>query len=180
MNNIKYNILRFLNRLPLLGGREDLVIRQMRKEGVKIGLETHIFSNIASSEPYLVSIGNNCTISTDVSFLTHDASVGLFLGRDKISDICGEITIGNNCFIGNRSILLYGISIPDNTIVAAGSVVTKNIVESGCIVGGNPAKIIGRVDDFINKSKEYGLSLHGLSRKERREKILNSNKLIHK
>lgn len=179
MNNIKYNILRFLNRLPLLGDR-DLVIRQMRKEGVKIGFETHIFSNIASSEPYLISIGDNCTISTDVSFLTHDASVGLFWGRDKVSDICGEISIGNNCFIGNRSILLYGVSIPDNTIVAAGSVVTKSIGESGCIVGGNPAKVIGRVDNFINKSKEYGLSLHGLSRMERRKKILISNNLIRR
>lgn len=180
MNNIKYNILRFLNRLPLLRDGENLVIRQMRKEGVKIGFETHIFSNIASSEPYLVSIGDNCTISTDVSFLTHDACVGLFLGRDNVSDICGKISIGNNCFIGSHSILLYGVSIPDNTIVAAGSVVTKSIGESGYIVGGNPAKIIGRVDAFIKKSKEYGLSLHGISEKERRDKILSLKKMIHR
>ena len=48
--------------------------------------------------------------------------------------------IGNNCFIGNRVILLYGVTIPNNTIVAAGSVVTNSIKEPGYLLGGNPAK----------------------------------------
>ena len=153
-------------------------MNQFRKEGIEIGDDTHIFSNIISSEPYLIKIGRNCTISTEVCFLTHDASIGLFLKREVKSDLCGRIEIGNNCFIGNRAILLYGITIPDNTIVAAGSVVTKSIEESGCIVGGNPAKVIGKVATFIEKNEEFFLSLHGRNFEERRKTIMLSNKFV--
>ena len=73
---------------------------------------------------------------------------------------------------------MYGVTIPNNTIVAAGSVVTKSINEPGCIVGGNPARVIGKVEDFLNKNQEYFLSLHGLSAEERKQAILNSNKLV--
>lgn len=102
------------------------------------------------------------------------------MGREVMSDICGKITIGDNCFIGNRAIILYGVTIPDNTIVAAGSVVTKSISESGCIVAGNPAKVIGKVEDFLAKNKDKMLSLHGLSEDQRKSIILDSGKLIEK
>ena len=103
-----------------------------------------------------------------------------FLGRENKSDICGRISIGNNCFIGNNSILLYGISLPDRTLVASGSVVTKSVSESGCILGGNPARVIGRVDDFLDKNKDLFLSLQGKSSKEKKEIILQSNKLARR
>jgi acetyltransferase-like isoleucine patch superfamily enzyme len=49
--------------------------------------------------------------------------------------------IGQNCFIGARSIILPGVEIGDNCVVGTGSVVTKN-VPANCIVAGNPARII--------------------------------------
>lgn len=70
----------------------------------------------------------------------------------------GKIRIGNNCFIGERAILMYGISIPNNTIVAAGSVVTKSISEERVILGGNPAKVISTWDKFYDKNKNKGIS----------------------
>lgn len=161
----------------LIGGNNRLVDK-FRKDGMVIGEGTHIFSNIITAEPYLISIGKNCTISTEVCFLTHDASIGVFLDRQVHSDICGKILIGNNCFIGNRAIILYGVSLPDNTIVAAGSVVTRSVAESGCIIAGNPAKVVGRVVDFLSKNQSNFLSLHGLSPNERKELITKSNKLI--
>jgi acetyltransferase-like isoleucine patch superfamily enzyme len=179
MNNLKYNLLLCISKIPFIGGGNSLIIKHLKREGCVIGENTHIFSNIASSEPYLVSIGSNCTISTDVIFLTHDASIGIYVGRDKYSDICGRITIGNNCFIGNRAIVLYGVSLPNNTIVAAGSVVTKSIDKPGCIIAGNPAKVIGYVDSFLSKSQEKFFKLHGLNEQERKSTILNSiNKLV--
>ena len=177
MNTIKYLALQLLGKLPFVNSQQ-LLINSLRREGCKIGRDTHISSNISAEEPYLVEIGDNCTISTDVSFITHDASVGLYFGRKILSDVCGKITIGNNCFIGNRVILLYGVTISDNTIVAAGSVVTKSIKTSGYIVGGNPAKVIGKVSDFIDKSKKYALCLHGLNSMVRRRVIEESNKII--
>lgn len=51
------------------------------------------------------------------------------------------VSIGNNVWIGERAIILKGVSIGDNSVVAAGSVVTKDVPKN-TIVGGNPAKII--------------------------------------
>ena len=177
MNSYKYAFIKLASKIPLIGGGNSLIIKYLRKEGCQIGENTHIFSNISAGEPYLVRIGNNCTISTDVIFLTHDASIGILFNREKYSDMCGKITIGNNCFIGNKSIILYGVTIPDNTIVAAGSVVTKSISEPGKIVGGNPARVIGNVEDFIRKNEPYFLDLHGLSNEAKKQILLNTDKL---
>ena len=54
--------------------------------------------------------------------------------------------------------MLYGVSIPNNTIVAAGSVVTKSISEERVILGGNPAKVISTWDKFYDKNKNKGIS----------------------
>lgn len=178
MNNYLY--LKFIFFSKLFRRGNGYIVQKMREEGARIGVNTHIFSNIALSEPYLISIGDNCTISTNVSFITHDASAGVIMGREHYSDLCGKIVIGNNCFIGNSSIILYGITIADNTIIAAGSVVTKSVMEPGCIIGGNPAKIIGKVDKFKDKYKYNFLALHGKNAAERKELILASGKLVNK
>lgn len=171
MNNYQYIKYLFLSKMFRKGN--SYLVQKMREGGVKIGVNTHIFSNIALSEPYLISIGDNCTISTNVSFITHDASVGVIMGRENFSDICGKIVIGNNCFIGNNSIILYGVTIADNTIIAAGSVVTKSVIQPGCIIGGNPAKIIGTIENFKDRYKHNFLSLHGKSDSEKKVIILS-------
>lgn len=79
-------------------------------------------------EPYLINIGNNVTVSTNVTFVTHDNSIKL-LYPEK-SDVFGKIVIGNNCFVGENVTILYGVTLADNIIVAAGSVVTKSFSKS--------------------------------------------------
>lgn len=164
-----------------------LIINYYRKLGMSIGENSHIFSRLVSSEPFLISIGNNVTISVGVSLLTHDASIGPIAGRNVFSDIVGPISIGNNCFIGANTIILPGVSIPDNSIVAAGSVVTKTITSpsdvanEGIIIGGNPATYICQTTDFINKRQSNFLKLHGLSISNRKDIILqNKNKWVIK
>lgn len=49
---------------------------------------------------------------------------------------------------------MYGVKIGPNAIVAAGSVVTKDVLE-GCVVGGNPAKVIGKYSDIVEKRKQH-------------------------
>lgn len=151
----------------------DFIINNYRKQGMHIGKDTHIFSRIVSNEPFLISIGNRCTISTNVSLLTHDASIGPLIGRNIKSDMCGRIIIGNSCFIGSGAILLMGVHISDNCIVAAGSVVTKSVNEKGVIIAGNPAKVIASIDDFISKNKNKFMSLHGMSKRKRKIYILD-------
>lgn len=55
------------------------------------------------------------------------------------------VIIGNNVWLGERAIILKGVKIGDNSVVAAGSVVTKDVPEN-TVVGGNPAKIIKFLD----------------------------------
>ena len=179
MNAVTFYIYKFLSKF--LGHK--IIIQYYRKLGMTIGEDTHIFSRLISSEPFLISIGKNVTISTGVSLLTHDASVGAIVGRHVYSDIVGPITIGNNCFIGANSIILPGVRIPDNSIVAAGSVVTKTVVnhltnnapqDEGIIIGGNPAVYICKTNDFLKKRKNNFLLLHGLSLTDRKNIIMNN------
>lgn len=179
MNAVTFYIYKFLSKF--LGHK--IIIQYYRKLGMTIGEDTHIFSRLISSEPFLISIGKNVTISTGVSLLTHDASVGAIVGRHVYSDIVEPITIGNNCFIGANSIILPGVRIPDNSIVAAGSVVTKTVVnhltnnapqDEGIIIGGNPAVYICKTNDFIKKRKNNFLKLHGLSLTDRKNIIMNN------
>lgn len=180
MNTIVFYIYRILSKF--FGNR--LIIKYYRNLGMSIGKGTHIFSRIISSEPYLITIGNNVTISVGVTLLTHDASVGPIVGRNVYSDTVGPINIGNNCFIGANSIILPGVSIPNGSIVAAGSVVTKTITSSsngiiestteGIIIGGNPAKFICKTADYLDKRNSSFLNLHGLSQIERKNVILQN------
>ena len=95
---------------------------------VRIAWSAHLDKSI---NPKGIYIGNETLITREVMILAHDASRGIKLNTK----------IGNRCFIGVRSIILPGVTIGDEVIVGAGSVVTKDI-PSNCIVAGNPAKII--------------------------------------
>ena len=157
----------------------EFVNNYYRKQGVVIGKDCNICSNILTTEPYLLEIGDNVTISTDVLFITHDASVGKIFGKEIASDICGKIRVGNNCFIGARSTVLYGVTLANNIIVAAGSTVTKSFVEENIIIAGNPAKIIGHWEDFANKIKNNTYMLHGKKGNKAKAVVLsNVEKLI--
>lgn len=92
----------------------------------------------------LITIGDATTISLDVVFLTHDYSIskGLKIIDPTLSGrFLKPIKIGNNCFVGMRTILLPGTTIGDNVIIGAGSVV-KGTYPDNVVISGNPAKII--------------------------------------
>ena len=130
------------------------------------------------SEPYLIKIGKKVTISNDVQFITHDGSTYIFRDQEKYKNIVkyGFIEIGNNCFIGARSIIMPGCKIGNNCIVAAGSVVTKS-VPNNTIVGGNPAKKICSYDEYIKKINEnkvkYDIENYRKNKKDEVIKICN-------
>lgn len=58
------------------------------------------------------------------------------------------IKIGKNCWIGANAVILPGVELADHTIVAAGAVVTKSFLEGDCIIGGVPAKVIKRIEEY--------------------------------
>lgn len=81
--------------------------------------------------PIGVHVGPRTYVAFEARILTHDMTRGMYL----------HTRIGANCFIGGRSLILPGIEIGDNCVVGAGSVVTKS-VPPGCIVAGNPARVL--------------------------------------
>jgi len=77
-------------------------------------------------------------------------NVGLISSNHDVSDLdkrgkTGDIHLGKNSWIGMNSILLPGVELGEHTIVAAGSIVTKSFKEGYVVIGGNPAKIIKKI-----------------------------------
>lgn len=144
--DIKYYFAKVRSKIT---NKHEHMINYYRSKGIKIGKKCLVCSNISTSESFLISIGDNVTISSNVSFITHDYSAHIIL--PGTSDLYGRITIGDNCFIGANSTILYGVSLGDNILVAAGSVVTKSFDEHNIIIGGNPARIIGKWSDYRKK-----------------------------
>lgn len=127
----------------------ETICKFYRRVGVQVGRNNVICCYLQIGEPQLVEIKNDCVISSDVSFITHDHSISKV--TDKGSNLYGKIIIGNNCFIGQRSTILYGVELADNIIVGSGSVVTTSFKESNIIIVGNPARIIGTWNNFRKK-----------------------------
>lgn len=109
------------------------------------------------SEPKLVSIGNNVSISANVRFITHDVIQSMLQTMDNPEYPAGEngfymgkIEVLDNVVIGANATILYNTKIGPHALVAAGSVVVKDVPE-GAIVGGNPAKVIGSLSDLAKR-----------------------------
>lgn len=105
------------------------------------------------SEPYLVSIGHRVGIAPKVVFITHDGGTGVFKRRAGYEHVIkyGRITIHDDCIIGYRAILLPGIEIGPNSVVAAGAVVGRSVPPNS-VAGGVPARVFMTVDDYANQA----------------------------
>lgn len=147
--------------------------RYARYLGVKVGSNCSIISKNFGSEPYLIEIGNHVQITSGVRFSNHGAA-WVFRQKNPTMDFFGKIKIGNNVYIGINAIILPGVNIGNNVIIGAGSVVTKS-VPNNSIVGGNPAVLIGNVNDFEKKITSFDLKTKGLSYQKKKELLMNAN-----
>lgn len=128
-------------------------IQLFRQMGVKIGEWTSFIAppNFGS-KPFLIEIGNNCVVSFGVTFLTHDTA---FIAcqpylENKNTVKFGRIKISDECFIVCNVTILLNVEVGKNSIIGAGSVLTKN-VPSGEVWAGNPAKFICETVDLAKK-----------------------------
>lgn len=109
---------------------------------IKIGDKTSIEeARITSFEPYKIEIGKDCMFSANIVIMNTDVHKIYDIDTSLKTNEGKEISIGNHVWLGIRTIILKGVSIGDNAIVAAGSIVTKD-VKANTIVSGNPAKQI--------------------------------------
>ncbi len=105
--------------------------------GLKVGKNAYIFQDVEIDPgyPYLIEIGDNCRIGKNVLILAHDATTFKDLGITRLA----PVKILEGSFIGQRSIILPGVTIGPRAMVAAGSVVNRSVPE-GRAVAGNPAR----------------------------------------
>jgi acetyltransferase-like isoleucine patch superfamily enzyme len=125
-----------------------------RKQGLQIADDCRLMGMpFFGSEPYLISIGKHVTISGNVTFVTHDGGTFVFRHLPQYQHVVkyGRITVRDNCFIGFGAIILPGVSIGPNSVVAAGSIVVHD-APPNTVVGGNPARVISTVEEYAEKS----------------------------
>ena len=124
----------------------------------KFGENNFWYSRVVPADMELISVHNNVKVATDVYFCTHDVLNDLFNDDPNLGGgytrYSGEIVLYDNVFIGAKSTVMYGVKIGPNAIVAANSVVTKDVPE-GTVVGGNPAKVIGEYKKVAEKRLQY-------------------------
>lgn len=129
----------------------------LREQGVIIGRNLRLFNHNSirfdTTTPGLITVGDNVSITADVSILTHDFCSSVF--RQKYYDYVpgrSKVVIGNNVYIGQKVMILRGVTIGDNVIIGAGAIVTKD-VPSDSVVAGIPARVVCTLDEYYQKRK---------------------------
>lgn len=115
--------------------------RQIRRDGARIGRNTRIYHGSTIDLRSGLSIGDNVSVSPEVMILagTHD------INAPQFNEVSGSVTIEDYVWIGARAVILPGVTIGRGAVVAAGSLVTKNVAPL-TIVAGVPAKPVGMRD----------------------------------
>jgi maltose O-acetyltransferase len=123
-------------------------LRRLKRRGLKVGAHVHIgaFTLIDYSHCHVIEIGDNVTIAPRCHLLAHDASAERHLGRGRAA----PVTVRDGAFIGAGSIVLPGVTIGEHAIVAAGSVVTRDVPDR-TVVGGNPARHLTTLEEFLDR-----------------------------
>ena len=141
---------RFLEKIHYW--RYRMRIRDLVARGLVLGKNVTIeyTAHIDDDFPYLIRIGDNCSISNHVRLLAHDGTTFKFTaGHTRL----GRVELKDNCFIGERCIILPGVTIGPSVLVAAGSVVNRDIPPNSCVAG-VPARVYARFDDLIERHEQ--------------------------
>lgn len=115
--------------------------------GMKVGDKTAfaLMVMVDLMFPERISVGKDTIIGYNTTILTHEYLIHEYrLGYTKIGD---QVMIGANCT------LLPGVTIGDGAVVAAGTIVTKD-VEAGSFVAGNPMRVVQTAEEMVKSKKD--------------------------
>ncbi len=152
--------------------REEMVRKHFKKTGKKFLIEqpfrcdfwerVSVGENFYSNYNFVVLAGNTIDIGDNVMFAPdcglyaagHPFDVEL---RNSGIEYAWPIRIGNNVWIGGGTKIIGGVSIGDNVVISAGSVVVRDI-PSGVLAGGNPCKVIRKLTPEDDEKYKRGFS----------------------
>ncbi|MFF2369193.1 sugar O-acetyltransferase [Agromyces sp. NPDC058110] len=112
-------------------------------ENLHIGARTFINSNLTALDVARITIGEDCQIGPNVQLLTPTHPIEPQPRRDKL-EAALPITIGDNVWLGGGVIVCPGVSIGENSVIGAGSVVTRDI-PANVVAVGNPARVVREI-----------------------------------
>ncbi|MDG4554671.1 MAG: acyltransferase [Candidatus Competibacter sp.] len=127
----------------------------LKRRGVLYAIGEHcsIQTNVTIADPTYTRLGNNVRL-TGCTLFGHDGSVNMLNRAYGLKlDRVGKIDIRDNVFIGHGAIILPGVTIGPNAIVAAGSVINRD-VPPGSIVAGTPARVVGDIDRLVARLRQ--------------------------
>ncbi len=148
---------RFTQKLVLRYGSQAMIARTLRRMGVRLGEGCRIYTSNFGSEPWLIRIGDRVCVSNDVAFVNHGLTWP-FQEKHTSLTAFGTIVIEDNCQIGLGAILLPGVRIGPNSIVGAGSVVSKDIPPDA-VAAGNPARVVRPIGEYEKKCIEAHIDI---------------------
>lgn len=124
---------------------------------IEVGKNVFINYNCTIIDVAKVTIGNNCQIAPNVAIYTAGHPVHP-VSRNSLYEYGLEVTIGDNVWIGGNTVILPGVHIGSNTVIGAGSVVTKDIPD-WVIAVGNPCKVVRKITEadkeFYYKDRKF-------------------------
>lgn len=118
-----------------------------------------------------MEIGDETLVSSGVRFVTHDGATWVFRDTRPGVNRFKPVRIGKRCFIGTGAILLPGTAVGDRSVIGAGSVVT-GAIPAGVVAAGVPAKVICRVEEYMEKAAAESLPLTKGSAEDKRRQLV--------
>ena len=110
---------------------------------LRIGARTFVNYNLTALDCARITIGDDCQIGPNVQLLTATHPLPPGPRRDKL-EAAHPITLGDNVWLGGGVIVCPGVTIGEDSVIGAGSVVTKD-VPAGVVAVGNPARVLRRL-----------------------------------
>lgn len=124
-----------------LGNGEILLQPRAPESRIVIGQKNSFSNNVSLVAMGVISIGDTCQIGDQVTIYDCDFHELDPARRNQGFGPVRPVRIGNNVWLGSRVMVLKGVSIGDNTVVGAMSLVTHSL-PANCIAAGNPARVI--------------------------------------